>query len=282
MTTQAQTKEKPTVSTLYKRPDVIAQMNADDEAEQKAAENQQQEQKDVLTEVPDDQLSPEERTFKKRYSDLRRHSDRKTNELVKRVKELEQALAAKPATPAYKIPKTDAELAEWRNQYPDVADIVETIAHKRAEELASDVRNELETLRTTAMTATQELARTRILEAHPDFDDITGSDEFWEWLNDQEPDVRAMVEDNIDNAGKMIAALKLYKIDAGIVSKKSKKETKASAATAVEPRTSIEDPTKSGKKIWKTSEIAKLNARQFAEVEAELDAANREGRIVQG
>jgi hypothetical protein len=73
----------------------------------------------------------EERTFKKRYGDLRRHSQKKESEMQKQLDDMRQQLTQLTAK-EIKLPKSEEELASWAAQYPDVAKIVETIAIKKA------------------------------------------------------------------------------------------------------------------------------------------------------
>jgi hypothetical protein len=268
--------------TLYRRPDVVANMEDDDKAEQEAQMEQEGQEREEVLAVPDDQLSAEERSFKKRYGDLRTHAQKQAAELKAEIADLKKALADKPLTPSYKPPKTEKEISEWLTQYPDVGQIVETIAHKRAEAIADELKKELQELRTTAVSSSQARAMAEVRAAHPDFDELTDTDEFHEWAGRQSKTVQSMLYDNMDNSADMIAAIKLYKAEYGINSKKSEtKDTKREAAKSVTPKSSVTDPTKSGKKIWKTSEIRKLKPSQFEKHEAELDLAFAEGRIEQ-
>lgn len=266
--------------TPYRRPQVVADIADDDEAE-KVQEQEQlsQEREDVLA-IPDDQLSAEEKSYKKRYGDLRTYSQKQVAELKAELADLKKALAEKPLTPSYKPPKSPDEIKAWLTQYPDVGQIVETIAHQRAEAIAEELKKELQELRTTAVSSSQARAMAEVRAAHPDFDELTQTDEFHEWAERQSKTVQSMLYDNMDNSQDMITAIKLYKAEMGITPKKSKTEdTKREAAKAVTPKSAVVDPTKSGKKIWKTSEIRKLKPAQFERYEAELDLAYAEGRI---
>ena len=90
----------------------------------------------VTEEKAEDEEEPknaEEKTFKKRYGDLRRHSQEKEREFQKQLDDLKIQLE-KATKKEIKLPKTEAEIDEWAKQYPDVAGIVETIAIKKAKE----------------------------------------------------------------------------------------------------------------------------------------------------
>ena len=46
-----------------------------------------------------------------------------------------------------KFPKTDEEIEEWSKKYPDVANIVDTIARKRASEALEEGEKRMESLK---------------------------------------------------------------------------------------------------------------------------------------
>ena len=83
-------------------------------------------------------VSGEEKSFKKRYGDLRRHMQDKEKEWSEKFNKLESQL--KDATrKEMKLPTSDDQLEAWMNKYPDVAKIVETIAIKKAKEQSAEL-----------------------------------------------------------------------------------------------------------------------------------------------
>ena len=80
-------------------------------------------------EVSDETLSKEEKSFKTRYGDVRRHLAAKEKEYNAKIKELEDKLSN---TQKLVPPKSDEDVAAWMNKYPDVAGMVETIAEKKS------------------------------------------------------------------------------------------------------------------------------------------------------
>jgi len=78
----------------------------------------------------------EEKSFKKRYGDLRRHSQKQLQEQVEKINALQSQLE-KSTKQEIKLPKSDEDIDAWASQYPDVAAIVETIAIKKAKEQSS-------------------------------------------------------------------------------------------------------------------------------------------------
>jgi len=82
--------------------------------------------------------------YKKRYDDLKKHYDSKLNEFKTREQELLEE-ATKNRT-EYKAPKTEEELEEFKNQYPDVYEVVETVAHLQSESKAKVLEERLSKL----------------------------------------------------------------------------------------------------------------------------------------
>jgi len=78
----------------------------------------------------------EEKTFKKRYGDLRRHMQEKETEFQTQLDELKKQLDS-ATRKEIKLPKSDEDIEAWAKNYPDVAAIVETIAIKKAKEQSS-------------------------------------------------------------------------------------------------------------------------------------------------
>jgi len=77
--------------------------------------------------------SAEEKTFKKRYGDLRRHTQEKEQQFQKQLNDLKSQLDS-ATKKEMKLPKSDEDIEAWAKDYPDVAQIVESIAMKKARE----------------------------------------------------------------------------------------------------------------------------------------------------
>ena len=65
----------------------------------------------------------EEKTFKKRYSDLRRHQQQQAEEFKKEIEALKLQLN-QATKKEMKLPKSDKDIEQWAADYPDVAAIV--------------------------------------------------------------------------------------------------------------------------------------------------------------
>ena len=88
--------------------------------------------------------------------------------------------------------------------------------------------------------------------------------------------------ENTSNANLAARAIDLYKMDKGLgkYSNKQEKEIKKEAAKAVSKTKKAEstEGVQPGK-IWSNSVIAKMNVREYAKHEEEIDKAVKEGRI---
>ena len=116
-------------SRKYSRDDKIKK--DEEELDQLIAENKGE----VKEEVQEEQepTSAEEKTFKKRYGDLRRHAQQKESDLQEQINQLKEQLDS-ATKKQIKLPKSDEDIEAWAKEYPDVAGIVETIAIKKSKE----------------------------------------------------------------------------------------------------------------------------------------------------
>ena len=136
------------------------------EAEQKTAEPEEAEP-----------TNAEEKTFKKRYSDLRRHQQQQSEEFKKEIEALKSQLS-QATKKEMKLPKSDEDIEQWAADYPDVAAIVETIAMKKAREQSTALEERMKVIDELQTSATKEKAEAELMRIHPDFGDIRDSDEF--------------------------------------------------------------------------------------------------------
>ena len=217
--------------------------------------------------------------YKKRYDDLKKHYDSKLNEFKSREQELIEE-ATKNRT-EYKAPKTEEELEDFKNQYPDVYEVVETVAHMQSETKAKVLEERLSKLQERENQLIRQDAEKRLMERHPDFEDIRNSDDFHGWAKEQPKSIQDWIYSNADDADLASRALDLFKKDFGIEpakAKSSSKPTKKSAADMVSTKTKSIEPTQ--QKIWSEKEIAAMSVAEFDKYEEEISNAMQEGRIV--
>ena len=216
--------------------------------------------------------------YKKRYDDLKKHYDSKLNEFKSREQELlEQAAENRPS---YVAPKSPEELEKFREEYPDVYEVVETVSHLQSEEKSKDLREKLEKLQSREQELIRKDAEKRLMDKHPDFEDIRNSDDFHGWAKEQPKSIQDWVYNNADDADLASRALDLFKKDIGmdVAPKKSNsKQSKKSAADMVSTKTTSVEPKQ--EKVWTEREIANMSMAEFDKHEAEISTAMQEGRI---
>ena len=258
--------EEPTDRNKLFDTNDITEVNAEGSVRQENLETE----KDTPYKKPD---------YKKRYDDLKKHYDSKLNEFKTREQELLEE-ATKNRT-EYKAPKTAEELEEFKNQYPDVYEVVETVAHLQSESKAKVLEERLSKLQERENQLIRQDAEKRLMERHPDFEDIRNSDDFHGWAKEQPKSIQDWIYSNADDADLASRALDLFKKDFGIEPTKttsSSKPTKKSAADMVSTKTTSVEPTQ--QKVWSEKEIAAMSVAEFDKFEKEISDAMQEGRII--
>ena len=225
---------------------------------------------------PEVELSDEEKSFKTRYGDVRRHLAAKEKEYNAKIKELEDQLGqTKKLVP----PKSDEDLQAWIDKYPDVAGMVETIADKRAKQMFEKANIQLEELSKAKEEATRSRAENEIREAHPDFDKLRDSDEFHNWVEEQPSWVQNALYENTDDAPSVVRVLDLYKVDNGLTRSDTKNKRKAAASLVDRGSKTKVDVLESGSKI-KESDIANMSDAEYEKNAEKITEAHRSGKII--
>jgi hypothetical protein len=214
--------------------------------------------------------------YKKRYDDLKKHYDNKLNEFKHR----EEELLNQVNQPEYKAPKTVEELEEFKNNYPDVYEVVETVAHMQSESKAKVLEERLSKLQQREQELIRKDAEQRLMDRHPDFEDIRNSDDFHAWAKEQPDSIQKWIYSNADDADLASRALDLFKKDIGMdVPKQTKSSSRTqSAADMVSTKTTSVEPKQ--EKIWSEREIAAMSMDEFDKYEEEISNAMQEGRII--
>ena len=248
-----------------------------DKPKAKVKQSQQDVEQEVKEESPKDQ--PYKRPdYKKRYDDLKKHYDSKLNEFKSREQELLEKAAEN--RPNYVAPKSPEELEKFREEYPDVYEVVETVSHLQAEEKSKDLKEKLERLQQREQELVRKDAEKRLMDKHPDFEDIRNSDDFHGWAKEQPKSIQDWVYNNADDADLASRALDLFKKDIGMdvePKKSNSKKSKKSAADMVSTKTTTVEPVQ--QKVWTEKEIAKMSMDEFDRYEAEISEAMQQGRI---
>mgnify|MGYP001050175336 CR=1 FL=1 len=218
-------------------------------------------------------ITAEEKSFKKRYGDLRRHMQQKEKEWNDRLKALESK--GKDVVP----PKSDEDLKEWANKYPDVASIVETIATKKAQEMFAKADSRFQELDEAKFEAQRVKAENDIRKAHSDFDDLRESDTFHKWVDEQPKWVQDALYENSDDAASVIRVLDLYKVDNGLTPSAKKEKAKAAAKATPRGTRAAVDSEENSKKFFE-SQVSKMSDQEFEKNMEAIVEAQRTGNFV--
>ncbi len=220
----------------------------------------------------------EEKTFKKRYSDLRRHQQQQAEDFKKQIAELRTQLDS-ATKKEMKLPKSDEDIEQWAKDYPDVAAIVETIAMKKASEQASALEERIKAIDEMQNSATKEKAEAELMRLHPDFDDIRDSDEFHEWADSQPKWVQDALYENDNDARSAARAIDLYKADMGIGKKKPKSDK--DAAKSVSTKNSRSKPQENEASSYlKESDVQKMSPQEYEARSDEIMDSIRSGKFL--
>ena len=239
------------------------------------------EEKEKEPEVEAQEAEPvnaEEKSFKKRYGDLRRHQQSKEKEYEERIKKLEQQLVESTKS-EIKLPKSDEDIEAWAKQYPDVAAIVETIAIKKALEQSEGLEETKKEIDELKATAARERAEVELMKIHPDFGEIRDSDDFHNWAEEQPKWVQEALYENDTDARSASRAIDLYKADMNITSKKP--ESNKDAARSVDSRSSRDEPKVDDREgTFTESQVAKMTTQQYEKASDQIMEAIRTGKFI--
>ena len=225
-----------------------------------------------------DPVSAEDKSFKKRYGDLRRHTQLKENELQSRISALEQQLSSSTKS-EIKLPKSDQDIEAWAKEYPDVAAIIETIAIKKAREQSADLEERVKVIDEMKASATKEKAQVELMQMHPDFDKIREDDDFHNWAEEQPKWIQDALYDNENDARSAARAIDLYKADRGITTKKP--SSNKDAARSVNTRSERSRPNDNDSKGHiRESQVSKMSAQEYEKRADEIMDAIRTGKFI--
>tara|TARA_R110000744_G_scaffold216938_1_gene335640 strand:- start:235 stop:1104 length:870 start_codon:yes stop_codon:yes gene_type:complete len=222
------------------------------------------------TEAEEATLSPEERTYKKRYSDLRKHLNKQSEEIKELKNQMENA-----SNGVLRPPKSKEEIAAWSKKNPEAAAILESFAKAEAAKTDKEVQ-ELKELNAQTQRIKSENA---IRKMHPDFDELRDSDDFHNWANEQPKWVQDALYENQDDPRSVVRVIDLFKVDNGM-DIKSKKKTNKDAASQVKTKrnTRIDDAGVAGQIL--ESQVQKMTAQQYEARSDEIMEAIRSGKFI--
>ena len=255
--------------------------SSEDTSVQAESNTEQKEEKPAKAKAQnadDSNLSAEEKTFKQRYGDLRRHMQEKDKEVTTKLEKLEQQLDAATKNELV-LPKSNAEIEAWAKKYPDVAGIVEAIATKKADEKSASLDTRLKEIEELRITAKREKAEAELAAIHPDFSHIRSDDIFHEWAKDQPKWVQDALYENIDDAKSVARVIDLYKVDKGITGKKTSSNDKEAASSVRTKRNTTPEHDEASKYISE-SQVDKMCMKEYEKRMDEIFEAQRQGKFI--
>ena len=268
METTAQVQPNKSTTMRYRKNTV-----EEDEQEIQELEKARAGEEEEVEKEPD---HPEEKTFKKRYGDLRRHLQKKEDEHRKELMTVREQISSLTKTQV-RLPKTDEEIDDWANKYPDVAKVVETIATKKARENSKQIEEKLAYLSEKEQRVNRKEAETELGKRHPDYDDLRSNPSFHEWAERQPKMIQQALYDNADDFEAASKAIDLFKLERerDSVDRSSPKE----AAKSVSTRRRTSEPNDQPKTKWSESRVRKLSDKQWDRFQEEIEDAMRSGNF---
>lgn len=248
----------------------------------KAAQTQSAETQETKNEeeTSEENLTAEEKTFKKRYGDLRRHSQKVETDLRKEIDDLKK-LVEQSTEKQMKLPARDEDIDAWAKQYPDVYRIVESIALKKAKETQKTLEERMRQVDETERETARQKARVELLKVHPDFDKIEDDDDFHDWAEEQPKWVQDALYENDTDYRSAARAIDLYKADKGLSGKKSKQDDSRAAAQAVNTKgRSAPSATADQEGVFYESQVQKMSMQEYEAKQEDIVKAMRSGKFV--
>ena len=238
-----------------------------EEVEQKVEEPEAKPEKE--------ELSGEERTYKKRYSDLRSHLNKQAEEL----KELKAQLENAQKTGKVRAPTSDESIDAWAKKYPEIAGIVETIAEKKAQEKFKYADERLQQIDKINADAQRTKAENEIRAMHGDFDELRSSDDFHDWAAEQPKWVQDALYENQDDPQSVIRVIDLYKVDNGMDTKGRRQNSKDAASQVRTKRTTKPDNDNPAGHL-RESEVQRMSTQEYETKSDEIMEAIRSGKFI--
>ena len=265
-------------SMVMKRNSRVRERVEEDEAELKKLIEERDNVEEVEAKEEAEPEGAEEKSYKKRYADLRRGSQKAKEDLEKRIGSLESQLK-QSAAQEIQLPKSDEDIDSWAKQYPDVAAIVETIAIKKAREQQAGLEDRVKEIDAMRESATRDRAEVELLKVHPDFGEIRNSDEFHDWADEQPKWVQDALYENENDARSASRAIDLYKSDMNIKTKKPS-NTKDAAKSVNTRNTRSQPDAEANNNKLSESRVNKMTTKEYEKHQDEIMEAIRGGNFI--
>lgn len=246
---------------------------------------EEEKEKEILA-APDDNLDSEEKTFKKRYSDLRSYSQKQLNEasqerqnLESRIQQLESQLSD-ATKQQIKYPSTDEEVEYWMQKYPDVTRNIETIVLKRLEQQKEEFSKQLKVFEEDKKMDAKRRAYSQLLSLHPDFEEIVQSEEFKNWIKLQPKAVHDSLYKNDTDAQWAAFTIDSYKaLNPKSQKGQSSRDDTRSAARNVRTSSNSESPEDQNRLKFTESVLKRMSLKELEKHEKEIEEAMKDPRF---
>lgn len=248
----------------------------------KTKEPKEDSTEDDLTGSKESDAEPEtqeEKTWKKRYGDLRSHTDKKIKELSDKLETLTDSLEKKEDK-VVEVPENIQELKAWKEKNPDSFRVVESLAKQIASQEVSKLTEEVNSLKSKDQESEKDKRLSAIKSAHPDFDKLTEDDSFHDWVESEPQWVQDAMYKNAD-VKSAIRVIDMYKLDTGKAKAPNlDKEKEKEAAKAVDVKSTTPTDLETEPKKIRESEVNRMTIDEYAAREEEIDEAQRSGNFI--
>lgn len=193
--------------------------------------------------------------WKSRYNELRR--------LQQKTAEENKQLRLSKASNSERPPLTEEEVSKWIKENPKAHAIIRAVSMEQfPQEDLLEIKAEIE----------QSKALSVILKTHPDFNEVSESDEFHAWAKQQPESVQDLVFSN--KAADVIWAVSRYKADT-----RTPDQSK-DAAKQVRVKSSGEEPSAKSTPVYSESFVQKMSIAEYEKHEAKILEAQKSGNFV--
>lgn len=224
--------------------------------------------------------TPEEQTWKKRYGDLRSHTQKQINELKAQIDKLTEQ-NSQVASRQVDLPASPEEVEEWSKKYPKIAAVFETLAIQKYKSLNETVENKFRELDKRSAETAAERALVELRKLHNDFDEIQNSEDFHAWLGTKSKRTQDTIYENDTDYLAAAETIDLFKAQTGFGGKRKSQTVDSRGAARDVPRRSPSTPSGNGGNdfVIKESEVEAMSPAEYDKYEEQIEKAIKEGRF---
>lgn len=279
-------RDEAELQALLKDSGLVKEEDTDDIVQQEASETTEKEALDTLQaetteasakeEDSEEGLSAEEKSFKKRYSDIRKYMQEKDTEYKREIEDLKGRLSNSSQKSLEEV-TTKEEIEAWAKQNPKANALIRALAEEQASEKMKGLEGRVKEVEAMRTQARKEKAEALLLSMHPDFTNIRNDDAFHEWAREQPSWAQTALYDEPDDVKSVARVLDLYKIDKGIKTKKASPDK--DAASSVKSRRSAVD-TNDSSSYLSESQVEKMSIKEYEGRMEEIFKAQQSGKFI--